>query len=794
LFQRFRLSANTIDSCLGINSLRTYSKTLMLEVQLSLPSHTLSLSALVDCGADSTFINRSLVSRFNLSTSLLNRPLSVKAVDGRALPSVTEMVTGQLAIGPHQERTTFYVADIGRHDLVLGMNWLERHDPVISFKNRSLVFSNCSCSPSPSTTPMSINSPLPYQVPPLSLSQISLVSAESFWSDDSIAFGMLRWTHPSPSPSPSPCSASSISLNNISSEEREAILDKLPPSLHSFADVFSKAAAGQLPPSRPYDLKIHLEEGKTPPYGPLYNLSREELKTLKEWLEDALARGIIRKSQSASAAPVFFIKKADGSVKLTIDYRGLNAVTKKNRGPLPRIDHLLQQIQGATVFSKLDLRYAYNLVRIAPGDEHLTAFRTHFGLFETLVMQYGLVNAPPVFQQFISDALSQQLGISVIVYIDDILIYSKNEEDHLRDVAWVLEQLRKHSLFAKAEKSEFFKTEVSFLGFIISGREVKMDPKKLATVKDWPEPSSVKQVQAFLGFLNFYRRFIKGFSGIARPLLDTTLKERSVGSFQLTEDARAAFQQLKQTMLKAPVLRQFDPDRICTVHCDASGYAISGIVSQPDSDGLLHPVSFYSSSLKGPELRWPIFDKEMFAIFKTLTVHRPWLVDSPGRITVYSDHANLQYFFSIQRLNARQQRWAQELADYDFKIVHLAGNKNPADEPSRRVDLRPEEEEERQLSDNVLLPPARLAPSEFSQPHSLAANSFVADSLQIAATTAELSEDGLLQDLKRLWPDDATLKAALLRKDKAFSEEQELFLHHGRLYVPPALRRRILQE
>jgi hypothetical protein len=139
------------------------------------------------------------------------------------------MVTGQLAIGPHQERTTFYVADIGRHDLVLGMNWLERHDPVISFKNRSLVFSNCSCSPSPSTTPMSINSSLPYQVPPLSLSQISLVSAESFWSDDSIAFGMLRWTHPSPSPSPSPCSASTISLNNVSSEERVAILDKLPP-------------------------------------------------------------------------------------------------------------------------------------------------------------------------------------------------------------------------------------------------------------------------------------------------------------------------------------------------------------------------------------------------------------------------------------------------------------------------------------------------------------------------------------------------------------------------------------
>jgi hypothetical protein len=184
-------------------------------------------------------------------------------------------------------------------------------------------------------------------------------------------------------------------------------------------------------------------------------------------------------------------------------------------------------------------------------------------------------------------------------------------------VAWVLKQLRKHSLFPKAEKSEFFKSEVWFLWLIISGREVKKDPKELETVKERREPSSVKQIQAFLGFLNFYRPFIKGFSGIARPLLDTTLKERSVGSFQLTEDARAAFQQLKETMLKTPVIRQFDPDCTCTVYCDSSRYAISGIVSQPDSDGFLHPVSFYSSSLEGPELRWPIFNKEVFAIFKT---------------------------------------------------------------------------------------------------------------------------------------------------------------------------------
>jgi hypothetical protein len=235
----------------------------------------------------------------------------------------------------------------------------------------------------------------------------------------------------------------------------EADLSQLPIEFHDFADVFSKVKASVLPPHRPYDIKIELQPGKQPPFGPMYSLSRDEQKLLREWLDDQLTKGVIRPSKSPAASPVLFAKKKDGSLRLCVDYRGLNSITIRNRGPLPRVDQLLDTVKGSTVFSKIDLRLAYNLVRVAEGDEWKTAFRTPFGLFETLVMPFGLTNAPPVFQTFIQDVLSDLWGRCVVAYLDDILVYSPSREQNVEDVRGVLERLRAHSLYARVDKSSF---------------------------------------------------------------------------------------------------------------------------------------------------------------------------------------------------------------------------------------------------------------------------------------------------------------------------------------------------
>jgi len=296
----------------------------------------------------------------------------------------------------------------------------------------------------------------------------------------------------------------------------------VPEEFHDFLPLFSEVAASQLPPHRPYDHRIPLTEGFTPPFGPLYSLARPELVALREWLDENLSKGFIRASSSPAGAPILFVKKSDGSLRLCVDYRGLNEGTIKNRYPLPLIQETLMRLSRAKYFTKLDVRSAYNLLRIAEGDEWKTAFRTRYGLYESLVMPFGLTNAPADFQHFINDVLAPFLDQFTTAYLDDILIYSDTLDEHKEHVRQVLEALRKNQLHLKPEKCEFFLDEVKYLGLIIGREGIKMDPAKVETVKDWPTPENLKDVRSFLGFANFYRRFIRGYSDVVRPLTELT--------------------------------------------------------------------------------------------------------------------------------------------------------------------------------------------------------------------------------------------------------------------------------
>jgi hypothetical protein len=453
-----------------------------------------------------------------------------------------------------------------------------------------------------------------------------------------------------------------------------------------FADVFSKTSADKLPEHTEYDHTIPLEPGTKPPFGTIYPLSAIELKALDEYLKENLAKGFIRHSSSPAGAPILFVKKSDGSLRLCVDYRGLNKITIKNRYPLPLIQENLDRLQEAKFFTKIDLRGAYNLIRIAAGEEWKTAFRTRYGLFEYLVMPFGLTNAPASFQQLMNEVLRQFLDISVIVYLDDILIYSKTREDHVFHVKQVLEKLREHRLWAKAEKCRFFQNSVDFLGYVVSQDGVSMDPAKVKTILEWKPPRNVKDVQVFLGFANFYRKFIKGYSKITEPLTRLLRKDTK---FEWSDKAQHAFETLKSAFTSAPILTHFDPQRPIVLEADASDYALASILSHPDSHGNLQPIAFYSRKFNDAELNYEIYDKELLAIIQCLKEWRAYCEGSSQKITIYSDHKNLEYFSTSKVLTRRQARWMEFLSHIDFVIIYRKGTlMGKPDALTRRSELQ----------------------------------------------------------------------------------------------------------
>lgn len=477
----------------------------------------------------------------------------------------------------------------------------------------------------------------------------------------------------------------SVDSTMVNDKELEELKSKVPKEFHKYLQVFVQSNAEKLPQHTLYDHAIVLEGDAQPKFGPIYPLSAVELKALDEYLQKNLANGFIRPSTSSAGSPILFVKKSDGSLRLCVDYRQLNKITRKNRYPLPLIHENLDRLQEATIFTKLDLAQAYHQIRIKEGDEWKTAFRTRYGLFEYQVMPFGLTNAPASFQNLINDVLRDLLDHSVIVYMDDILIFSKDKQQHVKDVIAVLERLSKNNLWAKAEKCEFFKDEIGYLGFLVSSRGTRMDPEKVKSVAEWQTPKNVHDIQVFLGFANFYRHFIKNFSKITSPI--TALLKKG-NTFKWSEHADQAFKTLKDAFSSAPVLTHFKPGEPIVLETDASDFAIAGVISHPGDKKKLHPIAYFSRKLQPPELNYEIYDKELLAIVECFKHWRAYL-EGTQEITVYTDHKNLEYFTVSKVLNRRQARWSELLANFNFKICYRSGSKmGKPDALSRRSEFR----------------------------------------------------------------------------------------------------------
>jgi transposase InsO family protein len=470
--------------------------------------------------------------------------------------------------------------------------------------------------------------------------------------------------------------------------------DTLPTELQGYKDVFSTENSGLLPSHKTTDHAIDLQPGKEPPYGPIYPLSQTELQELREYIEENLQKGRIRLSKSPAGAPILFVPKKDGGLRLCVDYRGLNGVTTKNRHPLPLVSEIIDRVSGSLYFTKIDIKDAYYRIRIKEGDEWKTAFRTRYGHFEYLVMPFGLTNAPATFQSYIHQALRGLLDTICVAYLDDILIFSKDRDSHTQHIKQVLERMREAELYAKPSKCIFYQSQVEFLGYIISDKGVSMDPSRVETVAKWAEPKTYREIQVFLGFCNFYRRFICGYSGTAAPLtalLKGSKNGKKPGSVQLGLYEKLAFRRLIAAFQTAPLLRHFDPQLPVRIETDASKFAMAGILSQPDEEGRWHPVAFWSRKFNGPELNYGTPDQEMMAIVESFKHWRHYTEGTAIPVEVLSDHSNLQVFMRQPKLNGRQARWCMYLTPLNFIIKHRTGKTNPADAPSRQPQLEGEE-------------------------------------------------------------------------------------------------------
>lgn len=306
----------------------------------------------------------------------------------------------------------------------------------------------------------------------------------------------------------------------------KAELQKLvPKEYHQYLNVFDPVKANKLPPRRHIDHAIHLKENSTPPFKKAYGLSREQATVVKEYVQEMLGKRFIRPSSSPYAAPVLIVEKPDEGLRVCVDYRALNALTIKNRNAPPLIRETLSRLCKARIYTKLDIIAAFNEIRMMNDHEERTAFLTRYELFEYVVMPFGLCNAPGTFQAYINEVLPAFLDNFCTAYLDDILIYSDDEKTHVKHVSAVLQKLQEAGLFLDIKKCEFHTTEVKYLGVIITTSGLKMDPKKIDAIQQWKAPRSVKDVQAFLEFANFYRRFIACYSKVAVALTELTKTE-----------------------------------------------------------------------------------------------------------------------------------------------------------------------------------------------------------------------------------------------------------------------------
>lgn len=603
------------------------------------------LLMLVDSGSTHSFVDERIGSTF-IGLKHLPQPLKVQIADGGQLSCSQVIPKCDWWIQGHNFSSDFRLLPLGSYDAILGMDWLQQFSPMqIEWNHKWLEFSH-------------LGKVVKLQGITPQTSQCATISGEQLQGMTKKGFVMCL-----------------VQLQAVELQNQKEVPDMVQPLLQEFAHVFSEPTG--LPPKRMCDHHIPLVEGAKPVNLRPYRYKPVLKDEIERQVSEMLRSGVIQPSQSSFSSPALLVKKKDETWRLCIDYRQLNSITVKSKYPVPVIEELLDELAGSRWFSKLDLRAGYHQIRMAEGDEHKTAFQTHSGHYEFKVMSFGLTGAPATFLGAMNDTLSPVLRKFVLVFFDDILIYSPDKESHLQHIKIVLQLLADNKWQVKLSKCSFAQQELSYLGHIIGVQGVSTDPSKIQDVLNWPQPTTLKKLRGFLGLAGYYRRFVKNFGVISKPL--TMLLRKGV-PFKWTAETESAFQQLKHALVAAPVLALPDFSKPFTIETDASDQGIGAVLSQDK-----HPIAFLSKAL-GPKTKGlSTYEKEYLAILLAVEHWRPYI--QQGEFVILTNHHSLMHL-SVQWLHTTwQQKAFTKLLGLQYRICYRKGLSNAAADALSRKEL-----------------------------------------------------------------------------------------------------------
>ena len=618
---------------------------------------------LLDSGANANFISTQFVAKHNLPVVDTQSIRTVKLANGQRLRcnKVVQHVSVQMQT--YTEPLTFVVTDLDHYDVLLGKPWLTKKNPEIDWQRNTTTFQ---------WQGTTIQLTIKEEMQPGARLEISAIQLKRLMKTNPEGVICVIREEDEDKEEPKKTPKEQIRELDIPPEMKNIL------QLH--VDVFEDLPDG-LPPQRPVDHEIPLEPGTQPIYQRTYKMGELELRELRAQLEMYLKKGWIKPSTSPYGAPILFVKKKDGGLRMCVDYRGLNAVTIKNRYPLPHIEELLDRLHGAKWFTKIDLQSGYYQVRMALHDIDKTAFRCRYGHYHWLVMPFGLTNAPPTFMAMMHNYFSKYLDNFIIIFLDDILIFSKSLTDHVKHVSLILHILREQKLYAKVSKCDFCRRQVDFLGFTVTANGLQASPKKTEAIQQWPVPTTVRDVRSFLGFCNYYRKFVHHYSGIVAPLTALT-RDQQPWQWSLVE--QQAFDTIKQRLCSAPTLLIPDPQKPFVLTTDASNVATAAVLTQDHGRGQ-QPVAFTSTKLTEAQRNYTVMERELLAVFQAVTMWRSYLEGQ--YFVIRTDNRNL-LTTSTNQVQRKPMliRWLQFLGNFNFRIEHVKGSENKVDALTRRTD------------------------------------------------------------------------------------------------------------
>lgn len=716
-----------------------YTQRLAIRVIIELDGIEIAAKALIDCGATNNFMDKQFIEEFSIPTTpvALVQEISLADGEGGSDSHITHDVRETVNINGLRMTIGFSATKLGRHKIILGMPWLaSKVRPVPNFVKRTVTFM-----------------------------QPQLAAFQSI----------------------------SAKIASENKKETVPVTELVPKHYHEFLAIFSELEAAKLPPHREHDCEITLNERYKPFEG--YRGKRTEVERLEidETVKDLLSKGHIRPSKSPVWSPVTFVKKKDGTNRMCIDFRKLNDYTVRDQHPIPITQEAVNEFKGSTIFSALDLRSSYHLLRIKEGDEWKTAFKANDGFYEYTVMPFGLCNAPAQFQRWMNSIFRDLLHKGVVVYLDDIMMHSQTIEEHIILVSEVLRRLREHNLYCKPEKCAFHKKKIEYLGLVISEEGIETDQKKLTAIQEWKPLESVKQVQSFLGFCNFYRRFMPNYSHHAKPLTILTQKDTR---FVWGSEQVKAFEKIKLALTTSPVLAYPNMKKMFVLETDCSDYAMGAVLQQyhcicgNHTDDLseckrkkLRPIGYFSRTLSPEQVNYIIYDKELLAIVEALKYFSEYLRQNPVKTLIYSDHKMLEYFLKTKILTQREARWVLELSEYFFEIHYKKGTDNlKADALSRKPGDKPKEGGE--------IPQSVLKIEHFAE-----CSLITSDGTLLKEIATAQANDKTVKDLVALLQSNS-VPAEMQRATQDFRIEAELLTYRHLIYVPDnnELKRKILES